>query len=383
MGEDIFSLDNILDDSQVNTLELFQDNDTNTEDITVDENTENNNETTEVDAESLFEDNQPESVGSEDDTQENQEEQSSETDDSSPNNSVYSSIAKACYEDDVFPDLDESDIEAVTDADSFKEMMEKQVAARLTDIQKRVSEALENGVEPTEIQQHERTLQFLNSVTDDMISEESDQGEDLRKRIIYQDYINKGFTKERATREVKKAIDNGTDIEDAKDALESNKDFYTNNYQKLQTEAKKQADKIKEQNAKQASALKQSIESDDYLGDIALDKSTRKKILDTLSRTYKDKESGDVYTKLQQYEKEHKADFLKYVATFYTITDGFTNFDKFVKGKVAKETNKSIKELEHKLAGTTRNSNGTLKFISGSSKDKESSPFAAGWKLNL
>lgn len=402
MGEDvIFSMDNILDDSQADKLGLFQDDDqeetaevTQTEEEAEEESSEEeekeekNNKTTEVDPNKLFEDDEPESVGSGKTKKEIQENASSEdSDDSSPTKSVYSSIAKACYNDDVFPDLEQSDIDAVKDADSFRELIEKQIAMKLTPIQQRVNNALTNGVAPTEVQYYEQVLENLNSITDDIISEESDRGEEIRKRIIYQDYINKGFNKERAAREVKKAIDNCTDVEDAKDALESSKEFFNAKYTKICEDAEKEAEKLRKKENEEAEALKTSIEKDNYLGDITLDKTTRRKIFDNISKPkFRDDETGTTYTALQQYEKEHKADFLKYVGTIFTVTDGFKNFDIFVKGKVKKEINKNMRELESKLANnySSNSSDGTLTFMGGDQSDlTASSPFAKGWKLNI
>lgn len=384
MGEDIFSMSNILDSNSIDVATLFQDDteENNKEINTATADNQKETETTEVDPLTLFED-KPESVGS-DETQDNQEKASSDVqeDDSSPNTSVYSSIAKACFEDDVFPDLEESDITSVKDADDFRELLEKQINARLDAVQKRVHEALDNGVEPTEVQQYERTLSFLHAITEDNLAEESDQGEDLRKRIIFQDFVNKGFSKERAQREVKKSVDNGTDIEDAKDALESNKEFFGAAYTRLQEQAKAAADKIRQERAEEAQALKTSIEEDDYLGDISLDKKTRKKVIDNLSKfKYKDKQTGESYTELQKYEKEHKADFLKYVATLFTMTNGFKDFSAFVKTQVTRENNKSIKELEKKLTGNTHISDGNLSFMgNGGGND---SLFGKGWKLDV
>ena len=70
------------------------------------------------------------------------------------------------------------------------------------------------------------------------MNSENNEGENLRKQLIYQDYINRGFSKERATREVKRSFDSGSDLEDAKEALESNINFFKNKYEDLIKEAK-------------------------------------------------------------------------------------------------------------------------------------------------
>ena len=58
------------------------------------------------------------------------------------------------------------------------------------------------GVELTEVKKYENTLNFLDSIKKEDISDESDKGEKLRKDLIYQDFINRGYSAERAKREV-------------------------------------------------------------------------------------------------------------------------------------------------------------------------------------
>lgn len=91
---------------------------------------------------------------------------------------------------------------------------------------KRVDEALSAGVEPTQIQRYEQYIKALDNITEDNISAEDEAGENLRKNLIYQDCINKGFSQQKAMKMVERSIKAGTDIEDAKDALQDNKTFY-------------------------------------------------------------------------------------------------------------------------------------------------------------
>ena len=58
------------------------------------------------------------------------------------------------------------------------------------------------------------------------MNSENNEGENLRKQLIYQDFINRGYSKERATREVQKSFNSGSDIDDAKEALLSNKQYF-------------------------------------------------------------------------------------------------------------------------------------------------------------
>lgn len=333
------------------------------------ENKEENKETTEViDVDTLFTD-KPESVGSEDNKE---QEGTSSKEETSLN--FYSSIAKTFAEDGVFQDLNDEALSKVNDAESFIDLMEKQIQSKLDEKQRRIDEALNAGIEPTQVQKFESNMKVLNSITDEAISEEGEKGENLRKNIIYEDYIQKGFSKERAIKAVERSITAGTDIEDAKEALQSCKDQVTKAYNDAIKEAKEEKANEEKELREQAEALKKSILSDKKpFGDLELDKNTRQRVFDAISKpVFTDPETGDKLTAIQKFEADNHNDFMKYVGLTYVLTDGFKSLDGLVKSKVKKEIGKGLKELEHTLNNTARNSNGTLKFASGVGSDPES-----------
>ena len=334
------------------------------------EKEEKNEETTEVDVDKLFTE-KPESVGSEEDKIKDKEDTSSK-EETSPN--FYSSIAKAFAEDGVFQDLNEESISKVKDAESFKELIEQRLQAQLDERQKRIDEALNIGIEPSQIQRFENNMKIINSITEDAINEEGEKGENLRKNIIYEDYIQKGFSKERAIKAVERSIAAGTDIEDAKDSLQSCKEQITKAYNNAIKEAKEEKEREEEDLKKQAEALKTSILSDKKpFGELELDKNTRQNIFDAISKpVFTDPKTGDKLTAIQKYEMDNHNDFMKYVGLTYVLTNGFKSLDGLIKGKVKKEIGKGLKELEHTLNNTSRNSDGTLNFTSGVSSDPES-----------
>ena len=383
--EDELSLDNILGADEIENL--FVDDDTQ-ETSPPEENDEGNpkketeNETTEVDVDSLFTE-EPESVGSGKDNTEEQEDTTPKGSSTSPKN-FYSSIAKALKEEGIFPDLDDESYSKITEPEDFRNLVEQQIKAGLDERQKRIDEALNVGIEPTEIRKYENTLNFLDDIKEESITDESDKGEKLRKDLIYQDFINRGYSKERALREVQKSFNAGTDIEDAKEALKSNKDFFTDKYNELVNEAKAEAEKDERDRKEQAAKLKSSIlEDKNVFGDLSVDKSTRQKIYDNISKpVYKDPETGEYYTAIQKYEMENRIEFLKNLGLIFTLTDGFKNLDGLVKGKVNKEVKKGLRELENTLNNTARTSDGNLKFVSGVDEDPESF-IGKGWKLDV
>ena len=335
-----------------------------------DENIEEKKETTEVvDVDSLFTD-APESVGSGDDNKEKEDTSSKEG--TSPN--FYSSIAKTFVEDGVFQDLNEDALSKVNDAESFIDLMEQQIQSKLDEKQQRIDQALNAGIEPTQVQRFENNIKILNSITDDAISEEGEKGENLRKNIIYEDYIQKGFSKERAIKAVERSIAAGTDIEDAKESLQSCKDQVNKAYNNAVKEAEEAKANEERELKEQAEALKKSILSDKKpFGELELDKNTRQRVFDAISKpVFTDPDTGERLTAIQKFEADNHNDFMKYVGLTYVLTDGFKSLDGLVKGKVKKEIGKGLKELEHTLNNTARNSDGTLKFTSGVSTDPES-----------
>lgn len=374
--EEELTLDNLLSSDEIENL--FVDNETQetppeTSEEKPDEtgNEQEKNETTEVDVDSLF--TTPEGVGSEDNKEE-KEDTNPQGNGSSPKNDFFSSTAMAFAEEGIFPDLDIEEVKKVTSAEDFKALMEKQMKAGLDDMQKRVTAAIEVGVEDSEIKRYENTFKYLDSLDDDAISDESEKGETLRKQLIYQDYINKGFSKERAAKAVDRSFAGGNDIEDAKEALKSNKDFFKSEYENLIEEAKAEQEKFENERKEQARKLKESIlEDKKVFGEIEVDKATRQKVFDNISKPiHKDPETGEWLTAIQKYEMEHKTEFLKNLGLIFTLTDGFKNLDGLVKGKVRKEVKKGLAELEHTLNNTARTSGGALKFASGVDSDPES-----------
>lgn len=391
------SFDNILGEQEIETLFTDpEDNDVqeghketeeegvDTSDSETKKQKEKNNTTEVVDPEDLFEDKAPESVGSGKDNEGKEDTVSdNDADGTSPNN-FYSSIANACAVDGIFPNLDDETIKKAVDAESFSNLIEAEINARFDEKQKRISQALENGVEPNDIKKYESTLNYINTITDAAIAEESDKGEQLRYNLIYQDFINKGMTPDKAKKFTDRTIDAGTDVEDAKEALLSNKEFFTGAYNKMLQEAQQKADDEKAEREKNAKELEKSLLKDKKLfGDIEISNDIRKKAFDSVSKpVYKDPETGDYMTAIQKYESEHKAEFLKYTGLIFAMTNGFKDFDSFAKGKVKKEVKKGLRELEQTLNNTRRNNDGSLRMVTNQ-KDDPNSFISKGMKLDF
>lgn len=343
---------------------------------------EKTTEEEEINPDDLFDN--PESVGSGKDNQEEEEDTQSEKDKgTSPKTNFYSSIASALKEEGIFPDLDDNTLNGIKTPEDFAEAVEKTVQARLDERQKRIDAALQADVEPDEVRRYEQTLANLDAIKEEYITDETEKGERLRKNLIYQDFRNRGYSEARAKREVEKSFNAGTDIEDAKEALESNREYFSTQYQDLikeaQEEAKEEQRKIKEE----AAQLKKSmLEDKEVFTGITLDKTTRQKAFENITKPVFKTEDGEYLTAIQKYEMDNPVEFRKYLSVLFTMTDGFKNIDGLVKGKVKKEVKQSLRELEHKLSSTARNSSGNPRYVGGVEEDTESY-IGKGWDLDV
>ena len=392
------TFDNILGEDEIDTLFTNpEDNDNPGEQETSEEENEGSpgehkdikekdNTAEVIDPETMFEEESSESVGSGKNKEGETEGTTTEkdSDGTSPNNNFYSSIASALAVDGIFPNLDDETVKTAVDAETFSNLIEKEINSRFDEKQRRVLKALENGVEPTDIRKYENTLKYIDSITDAALSEENEKGEQLRSSLIYQDFINKGYSVEEARKFTDRCINAGTDVEDAKEALIRNKKFFSNAYNELLQEAQEEADKEKAERDAQAKQLQTSLLKDkQLLGDLDINQDIRKKAFESISKpVFKDPETGQYMTAIQKYESEHRTDFLKYVGLIFTMTNGFKDFDSFAKGKVKKEMKKGLRELEQTLNNTRRTNDGGLKMVTNQ-KDDPNSFISQGMKLDI
>ena len=342
---------------------------------------EKKEETTDFDEENPFGTSQKESVGSEDEDIQGKGDTDNNSVSSSPKNkNFYSSITDALVVDGIFPDLDKETIQNVKTPEDFQKIIEEQINARFTEKEKRINEALNNKVEPSVIQQYESTIDYLNNINDDSLSTEDEEGENLRRQLIYNDYLNRGFSKTRAEKMVNDAINNGTDIDDAKDALQGIKDFYNNKYKEILDSAKENEKKLAEERTKQSENLKKSIMEDKNLyGDVDVDKATRTKIYDFITKPVHKDSNGNYMTALQKYQSENTIEAMKNFAICYTLTNGFKDWSKLGSKQAKREVKKGLANLEKVINSTSRNNDGSLGFVSFD----ESSYLGQGMQLDI
>ena len=338
-----------------------------------------------VDVDNLFSDGDPESVGS---VVKNGQEETGHGAETSPNNETnfYSSTLDALVKDGVLSGLNDEDLAKVKTAEDFAEAINKVVESRFDESQKRINDALNAGVEPTEIKKNESIIKYLDSITEEDITANDEEADKLRSNIIAQDMLNRGYSEDKIKRELKKSFDAGTDIEDAKEALAANKEYYKNIYKDLVDKEQKARKEQDDNNRKSFEELKKSIMEDkDIFGALPIDKQIRQKIYDNISKaSYRDDKTGQMLTAVQKYQRDNPKEFIKNLGIIYTLTDGFSNIEKLIQSGVKRQMKSSLRELEHTLSNTSRNSDGSLNLLSGVTDDNSPEYFGkGGWRLDV
>ena len=86
----------------------------------------------------------------------------------SPKSNFYSSIVNALKEDGILTNLDENI--KVENAEDFADVFEKFIQSKLDEKQQRIDSALNYGIEPSEVNNFEKTIAYLDSITEDALS---------------------------------------------------------------------------------------------------------------------------------------------------------------------------------------------------------------------
>lgn len=327
-----------------------------------------------VDPNSLFDDEDvdPESVGEEEiqDTKEPQD----TNDEGNSSADFYSSIASAMVNDGVLEYLDKETISTIKDADTFKDALENEIKSRFDSQQQELLEAMGYGADVRELHDLQEMIKYLDDIDPTILDNEEDQQSvELRKQLIGQHYTNLGMNENQVRREIDKSFNAGTDIDDAKEALEAQKNLYRQIYKNKIDKAKlAEEQRQAERQTRQKQMIDTIMETEEPFAGVKIDKRVRNKIVENIYTPSVKGTDGNYYSKLQAYQNEHPDEFLQKIGTIYTITDGFKNLDKLIGKAVHNEQKNNIKNLENILKNQTNYGN-NVRYV-GNGRTNEQKP---------
>lgn len=295
---------------------------------------------------------------------------------------LYSSIARALKDDDILH-FDDSEIDAVKGYEALGDLLEREVAKRLDDRRRRVDEAMRDGVPAGDARNFERTVEYLDGISDDAVSDEGDDGEDLRRQLIYNELLLRGYTQERANRELEKSIKAGTDVEDARDALDTLRRHWHSEYDKARKAAKSAKEAADKASRSFVEELRKSVvDSEVEVGGVKLDEATRRRAYEATTKpAYRDPKTGKVMTATQRLANEDPISFFKLLGLAYALTDGGKDWSKLTGRAERKGRHDAMRELERKINNTSVNSDGSLRLVGGEGAQGGDLLLDGGWKV--
>ena len=327
---------------------------------------DNGNSTTEVvdTSSNLFGGQSSESVGSGDNNGENGGPSNQNGGGNSLQTNVISSFAKAMREDGYLQNLKEDEISDITDAHSMAEAIEKEVQARLTAEQLRIKQALDGGAKADEISQYHTAIENLNGISEEIVVADTEQSKNLRMNLIYRDYLNKGIPQEKAKQLTLRSVEAGTDKEDAKDALQANKEYFQKKYDDLLKGAEDKQNADKKKFEKQASELKTALlDSEEVFKGFKMDAQTRQKAYDAVTKPVYKTQDGRQLTAIQKFAEEHPVEFRKALGTYFVLTNGFQGIGDLLNKEVRKQVRSHLNSFDEKLH--SRPSGGSMSYMEG------------------
>lgn len=287
--------------------------------------------------------------------------ESKERSSSSP---LISLLAKSLSEEGILAGVSEEELEKAADAKAFTELIRKQIKdnefADLNDKAKTFLEAYRAGIPADLAAQSINNQLAYEGITDEVLKE----NEEIRRILIKNEFLAKGFSEEKAERLTKKSVDLGEDLVDAKEALASLKELEATRLKEATDKAKADQLAAREKSKKDLEEYKTKIlNTEEIIKGIKVPPAMREKVFETLTKAVAHDAEGKPLNAINAARAKDPKSFDMALAYFFELTKGFTDF----KDLKAPIKTSAMKELDEKLKSTAV-SGGNAGTLSASGK---------------
>lgn len=269
-------------------------------------------------------------------------------DDPSSNPNLFKSLATLLKE----KSLISSDDLDVTDEDSFVELFKKEIERNeysdLSDYQKEYLKNIREGIPHEKAVRDITQLDQLNTISEDILEEDVE----LRKRVIFQDFVNRGYSEEKANKLVQRSLEMEVDMEDALDAISSIKEFTKERIDKENLLLKQQKDLQEKEREDNIKKITKEIESlTEVIPGYKVSDNVKNKIKENMFNVVGENPvTKQPENQLMKYQRTNPVDFDKKLYYLFTLTNGFTNFE-----NIKQETqSRALQDLEKAYNSTTK-----------------------------
>ena len=284
------------------------------------------------------------------DDPENVSEGSAEEEDEQSSPQLYSTLASTLVEQGVLTSVDESSLKDIKSVDEFVEVMKSQIKAQefadLTDTQKEILTGIREGASEDTVSRFKNAMTQLDAISNEMI----ESNEAVQKDLVYQDYLSKGFSKEKASMMVDRIAKLGVLKDDAAEAHTNLKKLVKERYDASKAADIENASKEDLKAEQDAEKLRKAILEANKIMDVEVPEVTRKEVYAEMMKHV----SINPVTKkpenaLMKYQRENPTEFSQKLYYLWKATNGFQNTEHFGN----KKASRTVKDLERAIKQST------------------------------
>lgn len=277
-----------------------------------------------------------------------------------PSNAALSAFANLLADEGVVSLDENQNIESTNDlVDLIQKTIKENELAHLSDDQKQALKAFENGIPVEEFLKSQSTVQTIANITNEQI--ESDPK--LRRSLIKDSYLAKGFSEDKADRLTQDSFDLGRDVEDAVEAKDDQVKFQKQRIANEIAEQEKQQEAAKKQQEAELKKLKDKVyKEEEIIPGISFNRKTADKVYESMTKVVGEVQ-GQPINQMMKDRIDNPIDFEHRLHYVYTLTKGFKDFSKLVKTSKSR----AVSEFEAKLNNGGETYQAPLSFNSGTS----------------
>lgn len=317
--------------------------------------TEEGSEESEEDSEKGSDESLEEELGEFTGDKEGQEENKTDTEgspsdegssDSSPN--PYLSLASALREEGALQNISDEKLKGVEDASSLVDLISEEFETskdsyiqNLEGTAKEVAEAIEKGVDPEDFRKAKsQELEYTQLSNEDLEGDDEKQ-----KKILEEEFINRGFSKDRAQKFVKDLEHTGELEEESKNSLKTLQEEKKKETEKLKEQAEKQREQQEEERKEQLKKLEGNIkEKHEIIPGLQINENMKSKVYQSMTSPVGEDDNGNPVDAVMK-EWMSNPDYPIKVHYLHQITNGFTDFSKLLNGS----KKKALKDIENSV----------------------------------
>lgn len=285
-----------------------------------------------------------ETVAGDEDPEGDEDNSADDNADNTTSPSMYSSFANLLHEEGLLSSLDSNiEIKSISDINNLiKKEVELRVESNLSAEELEDLKAIRNGIPKEELANHRKLQNQLGSINESHIETNAE----LRKQLIYQDYINQGLSEAKSLKLLNRSIELEQDKEDAAEALGSIKQFEANKLEQQQEQYKIQKAQEEAEFASNQKKLKDSIYAkDEIIKGQKMTQTLKDRVFKSMTDVVGNTPDGIPENALMKARRESPIEFDSKLYYLYEITKGFSDFSILNK----KATSNASSKLEEAL----------------------------------